>query len=276
MTLIDILDIYCILHDQDNNMMLMLQDYTLDNRIDRQAMNMAIITKLGACRPLTTNATVFKIMLEEFFNRYNYNISKLLDTMYLEYNPLYDKDIVRDLDESGTDNTTDKNTQNYTNNVTETSVENDSEHRESTGDIDNTDTYTTGNTGSDTIDKTEENLVSAYDVSTYQPKDKNLLNSTENTTNNTTHSGTTTSDIVSDVDTNRDVTRDIDTDTTHSQTDNRTIDNDTTHNLEETIKGKNSEISYQSLIEQEREVVQFNIFNWIIKQMRRELFLLIY
>lgn len=236
MTLIDILDMYCILHNQDNNMMLMLQDYTLDPRIDRQAMNMAIITRLGACRPLTTNTTVFKVMLDEFFNRYNYNIGKLLDTMYYEYNPLYDKDITRRLDEEAT--------------------ENEIEHRESTGDIDNTDTYTTGNTGSDNINRTEENQVSAYDVSTYQPKEKTTTTSGENTTSNTTHSGATTSDIISDVDTDR--------------------DKDNTHNLVETIKGKDSDTSYQTLIEQERELSQFNIFNWIIQQMRRELFLLVY
>lgn len=236
MTLIDILDMYCILHNQNDNMMLMLQDYTLDHRIDRQAMNMAIITKLGACRPLTTNTTVFKVMLEEFFNRYNYNIGKLLDTMYYEYDPLHDKDITRRLDEEAR--------------------ENETEHRDSKGDIDNRDTYTTGNTGSDNINRTEENQVSAYDVSTYQPKEKTTTTSGENTTSNTTHSGSTTSDIVSNVDTDR--------------------DKDNTHNLVETIKGKNSDISYQTLIEQERELGQFNIFNWIIQQMRRELFLLVY
>lgn len=260
MTLIDILDMYCILHNQNNNMMLMLQDYILDQRIDRQAMNMAIITKLGACRPLTTNTTVFKVMLEEFFNRYNYNIGKLLDTMYYEYDPLTNKNIERRLDEESTENTDDKNNQSFTGNVTE--------HRESTGDIDNTDTYTTNNVGTDNINRVEENQVSAYDVSTYQPKEKTTTDSDEDTTSNTTHSGATTSDIKSDVDT--------DTDTTHTQTDARLIDKDGTHNLVERIKGKEGDDSYQTLIEQERELAQFNIFNWIIQQMRRELFLLVY
>lgn len=260
MNLIDILDMYCILHEQDDNIMLMLQDYTLDTRIDRQAMNMAIITKLGACRPITTNTTVFKVMLEEFFNRYNYNIGKLLDTMYYEYEPLTNKNIERRLDETSTENTDDTNNQNFTGNVTE--------HRESTGNIDNTDTYTTNNVGTDNIDRTEENQVSACDASTYQPKEKTITNSDEDTTSNTTHSGATTSDIISDVDT--------DTDTTHTRTDTRLVDKDGTHNLVEQIQGKDNDDSYQSLIEQERELAQFNIFNWIIQQMRRELFLLVY
>lgn len=272
MTLIDILDMYCILNNYSDNIMLMLQDYTLDSRIDRKAMNMAIITKLGACKPITTNTTVFKVLLEEFFNRYNYNIGKLLDTMYYEYDPLTNKNIERRLDEETSEDTDDKNNQSFTGNVTEHSES--TEHRESTGDIDNTDTYTTNNVGTDSIDRTEEKQVSAYDVSTYQPKEKTITNSDEDTTSNTTHSGATTSDIKSDVDTNTET--DTDTDTTHTQTDARLINKDGTHNLVERIKGKDGDDSYQTLIEQERELAQFNIFNWIIQQMRRELFLLVY
>lgn len=207
---------YAILNNKSEDLFLMLTDYTLDSRIDRDAMNKAIITRLGACRPLTTNTTVFKTMLDEFFNRYNYNIGKLLDTMYYEYDPLANKDWTR------------------------------TEHRESVGDIDNTDTYTTNNTGTDGLSRTDETTVSAYDSSSYQPKQKVGVTSSENTTSNTSHTGATTSDIKSDVDT------------------------------EENFKGKDSDDTYQTLIEQERELSQFNIYNWIIEQMRRELFLLIY
>ena len=244
MNLIDVLDMYDMLNGSTGNLFNMLQSYTLDSRIDREQLNKTILIKLGTCRPLTTNVTVFKVMLEEFFNRYNYNIGKLLDTMYYDYDPLGNKDITRELGEVATEDHNKVNT----------------EHRESVGDIDNTDTYTTGQTGTDTINGTEEHQVSAYDVSSYQPKDKSISNSTENTSNNTSHTGATTSDIKSDVDTNA----------------NETLDKDTSHNLKETIKGKDSDESYQSLIEQERELAQFNIFNWIIQQMRRELFLLVY
>ena len=207
---------YAILNNQSGNIFLMLEDYELDNRIDRDKMNKAILTRLGACRPLTTNTTVFKVMVDEFFDRYKYNISKLLDTMYYEYNPLENKDWTR------------------------------TEHRDSVGDIDNTDTYTTDNNSTDDLNRTDETQVSAYDVSTYQPKEKAIVNSDEDTTSHTVHNGATTSDIVSKVDTVED------------------------------FKGKDSDESYQELIEKERELDQFNIFNWIIQQMRRELFLLIY
>lgn len=199
MNLIDILDVYALEHDSDD-MFLLLADYNLDNRIDKDVMNTVIIKDLGGMRPITTNADLFKILLDTFFNKYSSNIKRLVDTMYLEYNPLDNK------------------------NITET------ENRESTGDIDNTDTYTTT--------KDDEDKTSAYDSSTYQPDKK--YDSTVG------HEGETTSDIHSTVDTTK------------------------------SVVGKDGSESYQSLIEQERRLAEFNIFNWIIKQMRKELFLLVY
>lgn len=203
MNLIDILDLYAMENDSDD-LFLMLSDYTLDNRIDRNVLNRVIIKELGAASPYVHNTKIFKFALEEFFNKYNYNIGKLLDTMYIEYDPLSNKKITEE------------------------------EHRNSTGDIDNTDTYTTTQ-GVDTEEK-----VSAFDATTYQPKAK------EEKDGVTKHRGETTSDIASTVDTRR------------------------------TVSGKDSPDTYQSLVEQERQLADFNIFNWIIQRMRKELFLLVY
>ena len=207
MNLIDVLNLYAMMNDS-NDLTLMLQDYTLDSRINREVMNKVIIRELGAMRPFVTDTKVFKFSLENFFNKWNYNIGKLIDTMYYEYSPISNKNMTRTLNEN--------------------------ENRESSADIDNTDTYTT-NTDN-------EEKVSAYDSSTYQPKSK--------IDNDVDHSGETTSDIQSSV--------------------------DTKHHLGESEIGKDGDTSYQELIEQEREIDQFNIFDWIIKQMRKELFLLVY
>lgn len=219
MNLIDVLDMYATLNNSDD-LTLMLQDYTLDNRLDREVMNRTIIRELGAMRPFVNDTKVFKFSLENFFNKWNYNIGKLIDTMYYEYDPISNKNMDRTVNET--------------------------EHRESTADIDNTDSYTTN---TDNVESgTNEGQVSAYDVSTYQPKDKTINNNRID--NDVTHSGETTSDIQSDVDTEKNIT--------------------------ENVKGKDGDSSYQELIEQERELAQFNIFDWIIRQMRKELFLLVY
>lgn len=215
MNLIDTLDLYALINDTDN-LFLMLQDYPLDSRIDRNTMNSVIIKELGAMRPITTDPELFKMMFDTFFNKYSSNITKLIDTMYLEYNPIGNKDI------------------------TET------EHRHSVGDIDNTDKYTTNTDNTETGTSVTENQVSAYDVNTYQNKDKSITTPNTKIDNDVTHAGKTTSDIDSVVDTE-------------------------TH-----ITGKDGDTSIQTLIEQERRLAEFNIFNWIIKQMRRELFLLVY
>ena len=211
MNLIDLLDVYSAINDSDN-MFLLFNDYTLDERIDKDTMNTVIIKELGAMRPITTDPDMFKILLDAFFDKYNLNITRLVDTMYLEYNPLFTKDLQRNI--------------------------NDSEHRHSIGDIDNTDQYDTNN------DTTVEGQVSAYDSQNYQPKDKNITDS------DTHHTGETTSDIESTVDSSK-----------------HTGDH---------VYGKDGDSSYQNLIEQERKVAQFNIFNWIVQQMRRELFILVY
>lgn len=223
MNLIDILDIYSLEKGVDD-MFLMFGDYTLDDRIDRNVMNTTIISELGNARPITTDPDLFKILFDNFFNKYAGNITKLVDTMYLEYNPLHTKDITRVLGEN--------------------------EHRYSKGDIDNTDKYSTNTDNAETQSHTGEKQVSAYDSETYQPKDKSIDSQSAITTNGVEHSGETTSDIESTVDTDKDTN--------------------------ERIYGKDGDTPYQTLIEQERKLAEFNIFNWIIKQMRRELFLLIY
>lgn len=211
MNLVETLDFYAMKNHSDD-LFLMLQDYTLDERIQRDLMNRIIIKELGNATPFTNQTTILKFAIEEFFEKYKDNIKRLIDTMYLEYNPIDTKAIKRELTET--------------------------EQRESDADIQNTDSYETGKEDHAT------QTVSAYDSDGYQPKEKNDV------TDQTSHTGETTSDIHSEVGTEKGLT--------------------------EKITGKDGDSSYQSLIEQERKLAEFNIFNWIIKLMRKELFLLVY
>lgn len=211
MNLVETLDFYAMKH-QSTDLFLMLQDYVIDERIDRDLLNRIIIKELGNATPFTNETTILKFAIEEFFGKYEDNIKRLIDTMYLEYNPIDTKNIKREVNES--------------------------EQRESDADILNTDKY-----GTKKEDHAEQK-VSAYDSNEYQPKEKNDV------TDQTSHNGETTSDIHSEVGTEK--------------------------GLVEKITGKDGDSSYQSLIKQERKLAEFNIFNWIIKLMRKELFLLVY
>lgn len=239
MNLIDILDIYALQNNSDE-LLLLFGDYTLDERVNRDILNGEILAKLGAMRPITTDSELFKILFDNFFKKYSGNIKRLCDTLDLEYNPLYTKDIYHDLNE------------NIQRDIGE------EEQRHSVGDIDNTDRYSTNTDQTNTGTDTNEETVSAYDNPNYQPKRKSVETQNLRTDNDVQHSGVTTSDIVSDVDTNK------------------LTDDDTARTLGEHIVGKDGELPYQDLIEKQRKLVEFNIYNWIIKQMRKELFLLIY
>ena len=220
MNLIDILTEYAIAHDHSNELFLMLQDYTIDNRINRETLNRIIVKDLGTMRPITSYTEVYKMLVDTFFEKYQDNIKRLLDTLDIEYNPLQNK------------------------NITET----ETEQRDSTGHINNTDQYTTNVDNVETGTDVNEKQVSAFDATTYQNKDKNTDTKNLRTDNDTTHSGTTTSAIISDVGTER----------------------------TKTIAGKDGNDSMQDLIKEERRLAEFNIYNWIIEQMRKELFLLVY
>ena len=220
MNLIDTLTEYSIAHDHSDNLFYMLQDYVIDSRIDRETLNRIIIKDLGTMRPITSYTEVYKMLVDTFFEKYEDNIKRLLDTLDIEYNPLQNK------------------------NITET----ENEQRDSTGHINNTDQYTTNVDNVETGTDVNEKQVSAFDATTYQNKDKNTETKNLRTDNDTTHSGTTTSAITSDVGTER----------------------------TKVITGKDGNDSYQDLIKEERRIAEFNIYNWIIKQMRKELFLLVY
>ena len=233
------MDIYSLENDSDD-MFLIFKDYVLDDRIDRDIMNTTIISELGGARPITTDPDLFKILMDNMFKKYSNNITKLVNTMYLEYNPLHTKDITRTIDEG------------IHREVGET------EHRYSKGDIDNTDKYDTNTDEDEKGTTTTENTVSAYDSNTYQPKDKSVVTPNTHLDHDVHHEAETTSDIESTVDTDKGTEEQHDRD------------------LTEHIVGKDSMPSYQTLVEQERKLAEFNIYNWIIKQMRHELFLLVY
>lgn len=199
MTLYDLLDLYAFQNDS-NDLTLMLQDYELDNRIDRETFNDVIIKDLGGVVPTTNTPEVFKFMLEVFFKKWKYSINKELDSMYLEYNTINNTDI---------------------------------KHKRAEGIKRNVQS-----TDETTLNRSDETSTSAYDVSSYQPRNK------------------------------------IDSDSETSDKYNQDVS--ATLNRDEAESGHKPTQTFQELINQERELSEFNIYDWILERMRKELFLLIY
>lgn len=211
-------ELYAYKHKSDN-IYLILQDYVIDSRIDRDDLNEKIILELGERKCYWRHTELLKAAIENWFKTHEYNIGKLLDTVEFEYNPIYNKDYYEDF------------------------ISNKDKDR--TQSEDNTETSNTINSNTTTNNSTSTNEISAYDSGSYQPQDKNTSTSTEqsNSTSNTTD--------IEDKDLAEKVKENLGTKLHHY--------------------GKESDESYADLIEDERRLVLFNIYDWIIQQLDSEL-----
>lgn len=157
-TIHDMLDIYALKHKSDD-IFLMLQDYVLDSRLSREDLNDKIVLDLGERTPYWNHTELLKTNIENWFATHEDNIKKLVDSIELEYNPLYNTDYYEKVDnERKTDNKRTEDLESH-------SIPNDT--------------------------VISENQVSAYDASGYQPQDKN-------TTTNTGNNATTGDNVITD------------------------------------------------------------------------------
>lgn len=217
MTFLDMIEIYNISKGNENldDISSIFADIVIDNRIDKNTMISAILDKCGAMHCIYETTATFKHFSDHFFKKYQWNISRLADTLNFEYNPLQNNkvdwtettDIKQDLD----------------------TVENTSENRDKTN----------GYNG------TETNTISAMNSNDYEPD--NRSQTTSNATEN------------------------IDADKDRSKEEDLTWEETDAHHETGTIN-----TPFQDLIEKERKVSQFNIYNWIAEKYASELFLLVY
>ena len=299
MTLLDIIETYNIMHDKPlDDMGSIYADIDIDERLDKDILIGALLDQCGAMRVIYETTPTFKYFSDNFFKKYKWNIGKLMDTLELRYDPLINKkldwtettDIEQNLDteEEKSENRSKDNTGTQTNNNTGTQTTNDTgtQTKADTG------TQTRKDTGTQTTEDTgtqenqyadnQENTISAMNASAYQPDNM------KDTTGNNTRTDNLQSERTDNLQSQR-------TDNLQSQrTDN--LQSQRTDNLNETIEAsaardKSEQLVWdetdthsetgmtgdaQSLIEKERKIAQFSIYNWITKKYANELFLLVY
>ena len=71
-----------------SNMFEIFKDYELDNRLDKNALNVFILDELGAMDVWYEDPEVYKVFSDNFFEIWKDNIKKLTDTVMAEYNLL--------------------------------------------------------------------------------------------------------------------------------------------------------------------------------------------
>lgn len=89
MTVSDLFHIYALKHNTETAGM--LNDYVLDVRLDRAALNDMILLELGDRIPYYNETTVLKFAIDNWFYTHKLNIKRLLDALETEYdflNPL--------------------------------------------------------------------------------------------------------------------------------------------------------------------------------------------
>lgn len=178
-----------------------------DSRIDKEVLGMDIVQTCGAMTPVYNQSDVFVIMHRQFFAKWGSQISKLLDTVEMEYPALenFSREEERKL----------KN------------VEDRKDTRE--GELKRTDEMESSSTNE------QEDKVSAYNESVYQP-DSQTSSANESKGKNTR--GDTSKD---------------------SYKKDNTINEDETKK----VHGMNGNYSYQKLLEDQRRVAEFNVYQWI-------------
>lgn len=161
MTFLDMIEIYNAKNGYElNNIEKIFDDIVLDSRLDKNTLIGVLLDQCGAMNCIYETSATFKYFSDNFFKKYEWNISKLVDSIELEYNPLENKkvhwtettDITQNLDTS------------------ETSDEDRSKRN-------------TGTQGS-TYNENETNTVSAMNSSTYEPDNKRDTSGSNTRTDN--------------------------------------------------------------------------------------------
>lgn len=136
------------------------KDYELDERLDKDALNLFILDELGAMDVWYEDPEVYKVFSDNFFEIWKDNIKKLTDTIMAEYSLL-------------------QNT-----NMTETTTVEIDQDMDTTTSGSNTDSYTRSTTDGDE----ETRKVSAFDETTFQNDSQRISSGT----GSVSHSGSKT------------------------------------------------------------------------------------
>ena len=195
------------------------KDYELDERLDKDALNVFILDELGAMDVWYPDTDIYKTFSDNFFLIWKENIKRLTDTVFAEYNLL-------------------QNT-----NMTETTTVQIDQDMDTTTAGTNTDSYTRSTTDNDE----ETRKVSAFDETQFQNDSQRINDST----GSISHSGTKTD----------------------SGTKNEDLE---WRETDETVKVGYKDRDIQDVLEKERKLSRFNVYQWIVKKYKEDMMVLIY
>lgn len=157
MTFLDIIELYNIKNENSlDDITAIFKDIVLDERLDKEVLAGVILDTCGAMDTIYETTPTFKYFSDNFFKKYQWNITKLVDSINFEYDPLKNKNLT----------------------WTETTkIEQD---------LDTTENKEKNNTGTEgnVFSENETNTISAMNSSTYEPDNKRDRSGTSTRTDN--------------------------------------------------------------------------------------------
>ena len=252
MTFLDMIELYNVGHGKDlDDMTALFADITLDQRLDKSTLIGVLLDYCGAMDCIYETTPTFKYFSDNFFKKYEWNITKLCNTLEFQYDPL--KNVNKEWTE--------------TTNIEQNLDTEEGRTRANTGSQGNSYSNTKENTHADTdrnnYEDTQTNTISAMNSSSYEPDNKRVTDGSGTTANTgsytTSDSGTSTR------------TDNLNERINATKGEDLNWDETDTH-----IESGTENIAYQDLIQKERKQAEYNIYNWIANKYAHELFLLVY
>lgn len=271
-----------------------------------------LMLNVGELEIYPTNFDTTKTMIASWAAGMNFKWQKLYNTMWMIYNPLWNNwrrlqtertrnesgnnSINRNIDENGTISRNGNSTSAGTDSTTITGRSSGSSQRngesETSGEIENT---RTDNLQEEiTNNSTTEQSVSAYNSSNYEPREKTVVSgnssrdntgtvkTVENSASKTTNSENTSSE--SNENSNSNSNTNLNTNITESVNNNNTTKDNTTadtnlnitETYNESTEGSIGVITSEDMLQQERNVALFNMYQIIVDDFKQQFCLLLY
>lgn len=240
--------------------------------MDRETLVNNLLMETAELNVLYTDPVFFKWAVTQWAKKEKTVWQALYETLFFRYNPIWNKDgtIKHTGSNSATPGVVETETKTYNlqDAADHTSV--NSGNITTTGERD----VSVSDVRHDEVDETVETRVAAFDSNSYQNRDE----VTTDRTDHTTDTETTDEDTLETV-TDARSTRNSGTDTrtgTETTQHSRTGANLETMTSEDVETGNIGVTSSQELIEREREIAKFNIYDYIIESFKSRFCLLIY
>lgn len=275
--------------------------FNVPEPLDKEELENNLMMELGELSVIYSEPTFLKWAIGQWSNKQSPIWKQLYDTTLYEYNPIHNKDYTEWYDdtrnitrhENGTENREFKTTDNASENSTSSSdttrnlTGSNNETRDLAGSS-NTDTQGShSDTGTD--ESTNTRSVSAYNMeNSYAPAEQTVENKSHTYTTAindgtevaTTDTGTIDHDISENETTNVEATSEITTTQNGTETGDITTGNNETSEDIFTHRyhgeGNVGVTTTQSMINEQREVVKFNIYDYIIEEFKQRFCIMVY